>query len=98
MKRAIPVLLLLAIGGVYVAYKRYLSHRPFEWAGTVEVRAVTVGSRTGGRIKQVLVREGDRVAANAPVVVFEAGDLDAQRGIAEAQLAQAQAALDKLTK
>jgi len=98
MKRAIPVLLLLAIGGAYIAYKRYLSHRAFEWAGTVEVRAVTVGSRTGGRVEQVLVREGERVAANAPLVVLEAGDLGAQRAIAEAQLAQAQAALDKLTK
>jgi HlyD family secretion protein len=98
MNRAIPLVLLLAIGGAYIVYRRYLSHRPFAWAGTVEVRAVTVGSRTGGRVKQVVAHEGERVAADAPLVVLEAGDLDAQRGIAEAQLAQAQAALDRLTK
>ncbi|MEO8703430.1 MAG: HlyD family efflux transporter periplasmic adaptor subunit [Kofleriaceae bacterium] len=98
MKRAIPLVMLLVIGGVYFAYKRWLAHRPFEWAGTVEVRAVTVGSRTGGRVKQVLVREGDRVTANAPLVILEPGDLDAQRAIAQALLEQAQAALDKLTK
>ena len=98
MKRFIPLLMLLAIGAAYVAYQHYLSGRPFQWSGTVEARAVTVGSRTGGRVKRVLVAEGDRVAANAPLVELESGDLDAQHAIADAQLAQAQAALDKLVK
>lgn len=98
MRRLIPVVLLVLIGAAYFAYRRYLAHRPFEWAGTVETRAVTVASRTGGRVKQVLVREGDQVQPNQPLVVLEAGDLEAQRTIAQAQLEQAKAALDKLEK
>ncbi|HEU0035139.1 MAG TPA: HlyD family efflux transporter periplasmic adaptor subunit [Kofleriaceae bacterium] len=96
MKRAIPLVLLVVILGAYLAYKHYLAQRPFEWAGTVEARAVTVGSRAGGRVKTVLVREGDHVAAGQPLVELEPGDLEAQRAIARAQLAQAQAAYDKL--
>jgi multidrug resistance efflux pump len=98
MRRFIPLVLLAAIGAAYFAYQRYLAHRPFEWAGTVEARAVTVASRTGGRIKQVLVNEGDRVQANQPLILLEPGDLDAQRAIAIAQLEQAKAALEKLER
>jgi HlyD family secretion protein len=98
LKRLVPLILLIAIGGVYYGYKRHLAGRPFEWAGTVEVRAVTVGSRAGGRVKAVLVREGDRVTKDAPLVELEPGDLEAQRAIAQAQLAQTEAALDKLIK
>src|SRR6185503_13450060 len=98
MRRFIPLILLVAIGAAYFAYKRYLAHQPFQWAGTVEARAVTVASRTGGRVKQVLVHEGDRVEPKQPIVILEPGDLDAQRAIAVAQLEQAKAALDKLEK
>jgi HlyD family secretion protein len=96
VKRFVPLLLLLVIAGVYIGYRRWLSHRPYAWAGTVEARAVTVGSRTGGRIARVLVREGERVAAKAPLVELERGDLDAQRAMAKAQLDQARAAHNKL--
>jgi HlyD family secretion protein len=96
MRRFIPLILLVAIGAAYYGYKRYLAHQPFQWAGTVEARSVTVASRTGGRVKQVLVREGDRVQPSQPLVVLEPGDLEAQRAIATAQLEQAKAALAKL--
>lgn len=98
MKRLLPLILLAAITGVYVGYRHYLAGRPFQWAGTVEVHAVTVGSKVGGRVKAVLVKEGDRVAKDAPLLELEPGDLDAQRAIAHAQLDQAQSALDKLLK
>jgi multidrug resistance efflux pump len=96
MRRILPVVLLVVIAGAYLGYRRYLSHRPFEWAGTIEARAVTVGSRTGGRIKQVLVREGDHVQAGQPLVILEPADLEAQRAMAASQLEQMQAAYDKL--
>ncbi|MBL9018309.1 MAG: HlyD family efflux transporter periplasmic adaptor subunit [Myxococcales bacterium] len=96
MKRLVPLLLLAAIAGAYVAYQRYLAGRPFEWAGTVEARAIAVGSRTGGRVAKVLVQEGERVKPGQVLVELEHGDLDAQRAGAAAQLAQAEAALDKL--
>jgi HlyD family secretion protein len=98
MKRLVPVVMLLALAGAYVAYQRHVAHRPFEWSGTVETRAVTVGSRTGGRVKELKVREGDRVQPGQILLVLEPGDLDAQRAIAAAQLEQTRAALDKLQK
>ena len=96
MKRLVPLVLLLAIAGAYVGYKRYLSKQPFEWAGTVEVRSISVGSRTGGRVAKILVQEGDPVKAGQVLIDLEHGDLDAQHAIAAAQLAQMTAALDKL--
>lgn len=85
----------LGIGG-YVGYGRWKASRPPEWSGTVEARTIEVGSRAGGRVKEVLVHEGDRVAAGQSLLVLEAGDLDAQRLMAAAQLDQAQAAFEKL--
>jgi multidrug resistance efflux pump len=59
---------------------------------------VTVGSRTGGRIAKILVAEGAQVAEGQPLIELEPGDLPAQRAVAVAQVAQAQAALDKLQR
>jgi multidrug resistance efflux pump len=98
VRRMVPVFLLAVIGGAYLAYRQYLARLPYEWSGTVEVRTVQVGSRAGGRVKEVLVREGDHVAAGQALVVLEPGDLEAQRLIAEGQLLEAQANLDKLKK
>src|SRR5437868_13948958 len=98
MKRLLPLLVIASLAGVYVAYKHHLAGRPCEWAGTVEARTVTVGSRTGGRVSKIAVQEGDRVAPNQVLVELEAGDLTAQHAIAVAQLDQATAALDKLKR
>jgi HlyD family secretion protein len=98
LRRFAPMLLLLAIGGTYLAYRAYEARRPYEWSGTVEARTISVGSRTGGRVKEVLMREGDPVHAGQPLLVFEAGDLSAQRLMAQGQLEQAQANLEKLER
>lgn len=92
------VLLVVALlgGGGYFGYKRWAASRPFEWSGTIEVHAISVGSRAGGRVKEVLVKEGDHVEAGQALVILEPGDLEAQRLMATAQLDQAHAALDKL--
>jgi HlyD family secretion protein len=98
VKRAVPLLLLAVIGVTYYVYEHFLVRRPYTWSGTVEARAATVGSRTGGRIQKILVREGDRVQAGQALLVLEPGDLEAQRAIAAAQVEQSQAALEKLQK
>jgi multidrug resistance efflux pump len=82
----------------YLGYRLYLSRQPYEWSGTVEARTVSVGSRAGGRVKEILVREGERVAAGQPLLIFEPGDLLAQKLAAEGQLVQAQANLQKLER
>jgi multidrug resistance efflux pump len=90
------VIVVLAVA--YGGYRLFLARQPFEWSGTVEARTVTIASRTGGRIKDVLVREGDQVKAGQPLLVLEFGDLEAQQLMAQGQLAQAKAQFDKLVK
>jgi multidrug resistance efflux pump len=96
VKRFIPLIIVLAIAGAY-GYKRYRdAHAPFEWSGTVEAHTITIGSRAGGRVKLVKVREGDEVKPNQPIVELEPGDWPAQLAQAQAAQAQAEAQLDKL--
>jgi HlyD family secretion protein len=97
-KRLFPVVVLALAVAAYLGYRAYQASRPYEWSGTVEARTISIGSRTGGRVKEILAREGDRVKAGQPLVILEAGDLEAQRLQAQGQLDQAQANLDKLEK
>jgi multidrug resistance efflux pump len=94
-RRFFPLFVLALAGLAYGGYRLYDARRPYEWSGTVEARTITVGSRTGGRVKEVLVREGDALAPGQPILVLEPGDLDAQRLGAAGQVAQARAALEK---
>jgi HlyD family secretion protein len=94
--RFIPIVIVLGGLGWYGIHRWQLAHAPFEWSGTVEARTIDLGSRAGGRIKQILVKEGDRVKAGQPLLVLEPGDWPAQLEQAEGSLLQAQANLDKL--
>ncbi len=99
--RKLPPRILAIIAGVvlllaYLGYRLYLSRQPYEWSGTVEARTISIGSRVGGRIKEVLVQEGDQVTAGQTLIVLEPGDLPAQKLAAEGQLLQAEANLEKL--
>ena len=93
---AVPILIAVGALVAYLAYRRQLAKDPVEWSGTVEARTVSVGSRVGGRVKEVLVREGDRVKAGQALVVLEPGDLQAQFAQAQGQQAQMTANLDKV--
>ena len=96
--RFIPLAAILALVLGYGAYRLWAAHQPFEWSGTVEARTIAVGSRAGGRVKAVLVREGDHVKAGQPLLELEAADLPAQKLQAQGALEQAQATLEKLVK
>src|SRR6476469_1139154 len=63
--------------------------------GTVEVQEVRLGSKIGGRVAEVLTREGDLVRAGQVLVRFEAPELEAQLGQQRARLAQKEAELEK---
>jgi HlyD family secretion protein len=95
-RRFLPLALVAAATLAYGGYRLWDRARPYEWSGTVEARTIAVGSRVGGRIKEVVAHEGDRVKPGAALIVLEPGDLDAQRLMAEGQLEEAQATLDKL--
>lgn len=89
---AVVVVGLIAYGTYTIVDRR----RPYEWAGSVEARTVSLGSRTGGRVKTILVREGDDVKAGQPILVLDDVQLAAQLAIAEAELEAAEAHHEKL--
>jgi multidrug resistance efflux pump len=92
------LLFALVLGLIYGGYRLYLERKPYEWSGTVEARTISVGSRTGGRVKEILAREGDSVNGGQTLLTLEPGDLPAQLVQARAQLVLWQANLEKLQK
>jgi multidrug resistance efflux pump len=75
-KRLIVVGAIVCVG---VAAYVWASSRPkpLVASGTVEARDVRVGSKIGGRIEQVLVREGDKVDAGQVLATFDDRELKA---------------------
>src|SRR5262249_8096808 len=104
-KRVIIIVALLVVaGGTGLYAVRSSRDTGLQGSGTVEARNIRVGSKVGGRIDQVLVREGDRVEAGQILVTFDdkelkaaleqskAGAEKAQRGFRPEEIAEARAA------
>jgi multidrug efflux pump subunit AcrA (membrane-fusion protein) len=72
------------------------SARPLVVSGYLEARMVDVIAVEGGRVLQVRVEEGDVVRPGQPLVDLDPVFLEAQIRMAEAQVAQARAALEAL--
>jgi membrane fusion protein YbhG len=94
--RLVAPALVLVVLAWYGWHRWQQAHAPFEWSGTVEVHQISLGSRAGGRVQKVLVKEGDRVKPGDAIVALEPGDWPAQLQQAQGQLAMMQATLDKL--
>jgi HlyD family secretion protein len=75
-KRLIVIAAVLCVG---IAAYVWASSRPqpLVASGTVEARDIRVGSKVGGRIDQVLVREGDKVEAGQVLATFDDRELKA---------------------
>src|SRR5579859_4695603 len=88
-KFLIPILVVAALVGLAV-YSSGMLHRDasLHGSGTVEARNIRVGSKIGGRIDKVLVREGDPVEAGQVLITFDEKEL-------AASLAQSRAAAEK---
>src|SRR5882762_9217894 len=107
-KFLIPVLVVAALIGLAV-YSSGMLHRDasLHGSGTVEARNIRVGSKIGGRIDKVLVREGDPVEAGQVLITFDEKELaaslaqsrataeKARRGYRPEEIAAAQADLDR---
>ena len=65
-------------------------------SGNIEADEIHIGSKVGGRIADVMVREGQEVKQGEPLIRFEAYDLTARRADAQAAIAQADANYQKL--
>ncbi|MHB1559085.1 MAG: HlyD family secretion protein [Isosphaeraceae bacterium] len=63
--------------------------------GVVEVQEVRLGSKVGGRVREVHVLEGDRVEPGTPLVTLDVPELEAQQLQWRAKLRSDQAALEK---
>lgn len=91
MNRKRLILFFLAAALVAVAaYSMGWFHRDngLQGSGTVEARNIRVGSKVGGRIDKVLVREGDTVETGQILISFDDKEL-------QASLAQSRAAAEK---
>src|SRR5262245_53038782 len=64
--------------------------------GTVEIQEVRLGSKIGGHVAEVLIREGDLVQTGQVLVRLEAPELEAQREQLLARVRAMSAALDKM--
>src|ERR1700682_4540789 len=93
MTRKRVVLLILVdvvLGGTSVYATWFRRDNALQGSGTVEARDIRVGSKIGGRIDKVLVREGDRVQPGQVLITFDDKELQAalQQSHAAAQKAQ----------
>ena len=91
-KRIVVILMLAAVLAASALYGSWFHHdASLRGSGTVEARNIRVGSKVGGRIDKVLVREGDKVVAGQVLVSFDDKEL-------EASLEQSQANADKVQR
>jgi membrane fusion protein YbhG len=84
-------LVLLGLTAAVVYASIFHKKDTLEGSGTVEARNIRVGSKVGGRISQVLVREGDAVTAGQVLVTFDEKEL-------KATLDQSSASLEKMQR
>jgi HlyD family secretion protein len=101
----IVTLVAVVLGGSAAVYAKWFGRdTALLGSGTVEARDIRVGSKVGGRIDQVLVREGDRVKSGQTLITFDDQELlasldqsraaaeKAKRGFRPEEIAEARAA------
>src|SRR5262245_17824810 len=81
-KIVLPILLLLVIAAAVTTLRLVSARAPqnrIVLSGTIEADEIHIGSKVGGRIAEVLVKEGQEVKEGQPLIRFERFDLDARR-------------------
>ena len=91
----VAVLALVAIAAAWSYMRGRGSSDRLVLSGTIEADEIHVGSKIGGRIAEVLVREGQVVKQGQPIIRFESFDLDAKHADAVAAVDAAEANLQK---
>jgi HlyD family secretion protein len=102
-KRIVILVFVIAaiLGGTALSAGWFHHDNSLQGSGTVEARDIRVGSKVGGRIDKVLVREGDTVQPGQVLITFDdhellaslqqsqASALKAQRGYRAEEIAEA---------
>ncbi len=108
-RKRVFILILVAVilGGTTVYATWFRRDGALQGSGTVEARDIRVGSKVGGRIDKVLVREGDRVEPGQVLITFDDKELlasldqsraaaeKAKRGYRPEEIAEARAAAEQ---
>ena len=92
-RKVLLLLLLLGAGGGYYAWQK-LSHPGLppglaSGNGRIEATEIDVSTKIAGRIKEILVNEGDFISAGQVLVRMDTEQLEARRRQAEAELRRA---------
>jgi multidrug resistance efflux pump len=95
---AVGLLLLVALIAGVKALIDQPSSNGILLSGTVEADEVHIGSKIGGRVGAVLVKEGQEVKLGQPIIRFESFDLEAKNADAVAAVAAAEANLERTRK
>src|SRR5205085_4120210 len=97
MNRKILIIVIAAAIAFFLGARSWLgSDESVRASGTLEARNISVGSKVGGRVTQVLVAEGDQVQPGELLLTFDDKELAARLTQAHGRLAQAQANLAKM--
>lgn len=100
MRRIVPFIVLavaVAGGGYFLWQKLYGSQLPAGIAsgnGRIEATEIDVSTKTPGRIREILVDEGDFVEAGQVLARMDTAQLEAQRRQAQAQLKRSDISVD----
>jgi HlyD family secretion protein len=83
------VLIAMGVAGLVAFATFWPASKPLSLSTEVQAKEISNGSRFGGRVIKVLVKEGDRVKKDELLVEFDGVDLKSQIAEAEASLSQA---------
>jgi multidrug resistance efflux pump len=90
-KRIVMLILIALILGGTTVYATWFRHdSELQGSGTVEARDIRVGSKVGGRIDKILVREGDKVQPGQVLITFDDKELLASLGQTRANAEKAE--------
>jgi len=99
MKKRLIIVAIVIVGGLTAAFAwRGRGADALTASGTLEARNISIGSKVGGRVSRVLVREGDHLEPNQLLVVFESMELEGQLLQAQGRVEAARANLAKMLR
>ena len=85
-----------------IAWQRFFGDKESKYLasgnGRIEAVEIDVAAKTAGRLKDILVREGELVTAGQVVAVMDTEVLEAQLRQAEAQMRQAQTGVETVAE